>query len=155
MQCIQCGEYLCAKCYASDIHKGHDFIVLEDAFNTKEFDFKKDINEIETIFIPTYVEIRHDLENKIVKLDGEYMKLMAAVTKHGEEWHREIDSAISNLKNEINKMKAKHRKILVEHLDEIKQLESLVRENLSTLTYLGELKNVSATIKYKSRNKEF
>lgn len=155
LQCIQCGEYLCAKCYASDIHKGHDFIVLEDAFNTKEFDFKKDINEIETIFIPTYVEIRHDLENKIVKLDGEYMKLMAAVTKHGEEWHREIDSAISNLKNEINKMKAKHRKVLVDHLDEIKQLESLVRENLSTLTYLGELKNVSATIKYKSRNKEF
>lgn len=63
LQCIQCGEYLCAKCYASDIHKGHDFIVLEDAFNTKEFDFIKDINEIETIFIPTYVEIRHDLEN--------------------------------------------------------------------------------------------
>lgn len=55
-----------------------------------------------------YVEIRYDLENKIVKLDGEYMKFLMVVIKYGEEWYREIDSVISNLKNEINKMKVKY-----------------------------------------------
>lgn len=60
------------------------------------------------------------------------------------------------MKNEINEIKVSHRDILMKHLKEIKQIESMIKENLLTLKDLQRESNVVSTImEYSSRNNEF
>ncbi|XP_052679351.1 uncharacterized protein LOC128160121 [Crassostrea angulata] len=60
------------------------------------------------------------------------------------------------MKNEINEIKVSHRDILMKHLKEIKQIESMINENLSTLKDPQRESNVVSTvIEYSSRNNEF
>nr|XP_034307664.1 tripartite motif-containing protein 2-like [Crassostrea gigas] len=78
------------------------------------------------------------------------------MSKQGEEWHKEIDRSIKQMKNEINEIKVSHRDILMKHLKEIKQIESMIKKNLSTLKDLQRESNVVSTIiEYSSRNNEF
>nr|XP_034307666.1 uncharacterized protein LOC117683021 [Crassostrea gigas] len=60
------------------------------------------------------------------------------------------------MRNEIDEIKVSHRDILMKHLKEIKQIESMIKENLSTLKDLQRESNVVSTImEYSSRNNEF
>lgn len=97
----------------------------------------------------------HDLEKQIANLDKGYEKLTAEIFKHGEEWHKEIDVIITNMKTEIYKIKIKHKDILQKHLDEIKQIQSLIDQTAQTLKEIEESNEVSMTIEYKSKNSEF
>lgn len=56
---------------------------------------------MENVISPTYEEIRKTLENEITSLDGEYAKITTMISKQGEEWHKEIDGVINEMKNEI------------------------------------------------------
>lgn len=42
LQCKPCDALICVLCIASDEHKGHDFIVLEDIYKTKKECIEKD-----------------------------------------------------------------------------------------------------------------
>ncbi|XP_056001574.1 uncharacterized protein LOC130048615 [Ostrea edulis] len=59
------------------------------------------------------------------------------------------------MKNEIEEMKIKHLEILKKHLDEIKQIQSLIEQSLITLNKMEESNEVSVTMEYRSQNKEF
>jgi hypothetical protein len=59
------------------------------------------------------------------------------------------------MKNEIEEMKTKHLEILKKHLDEIKQIQSLIEQSLTALKKMEESTEVSITMEYRSRNKEF
>lgn len=48
------------------------------------------------------------------------------MSKQGEEWHKAIDMVITELKTKIIEIKVKHREILKEQLNEIKQIQSLI-----------------------------
>lgn len=61
LQCKSCDAFICVLCIASDEHKGHDFIVLEDIYKTKKECIEKDIGEIEKVIAPTYEEIKNEL----------------------------------------------------------------------------------------------
>ncbi|XP_052679375.1 uncharacterized protein LOC128160139 [Crassostrea angulata] len=156
LQCMSCNNSICAKCLILKEHKDHNVVDLEDSYNSKKENIKKDTEEIENVISPTYEEIRKSLESQIVSLDGEYGKIIIIMSKQGEEWHKEIDRAIEQMKNEINEIKVSHRGILVKHLKEIKQIETMIKENLSTLKDLQRESNVvSRIIEYSSRNNEF
>lgn len=156
LQCKSCKIFICAKCSISKEHKDHNVVDLEDSYNSKKAKIEKDTGEMENVISPTYEEIRKTLENEITSLDGEYAKITTMISKQGEEWHKEIDGVINEMKNEINEIKVYHRDILKKHLEEIKQIESLIKENLSTLKNIQrETSVVSAYIEYKSRNNEF
>lgn len=156
LQCMSCNNSICAKCSILKEHKDHNVVDLEDSYNSKKENIKKDTAEIETVISPTYEEIRKALESQIASLDGQYEKITTILSKQGEEWHKEIDRAIEQMRNEINEIKVSHRDILMKHLKEIKQIESMIKENLSTLKDLQRESNVVSTImEYKSRNNEF
>lgn len=112
LRCVQCNEYICTLCSASDKNKGHDFLVLEKLCKITKNDIKRDIKELEEVIYPTYDDIVNSLENQIANLDEEYKKLKAIVTKREEEWHRTIVSVVNKLKNKISEKKIKHSKIL-------------------------------------------
>nr|XP_022322625.1 uncharacterized protein LOC111124056 [Crassostrea virginica] len=70
------------------------------------------------------------------------------MSKQREEIHREVDNAFDQLELEIGEIKVKHLGILQKHLDEIKQLQSLMLQTLKALNEIEE--SNEKTIKSKS-----
>lgn len=156
LQCKSCDAFVCAICCISEEHKGHDFSILEDSYNSKIASVEKDTDEMLNLISPAYENIRKQLESHITGLDGEYKKLTAILSKQGEDWHKEIDGVINQMNTELNEIKANHRDILMKHLKEIERIEALLKENMSTLKALKRVSNVVSTImEYTSRNSEF
>lgn len=59
------------------------------------------------------------------------------------------------MKKEITEIKEKHRDILEKHLNEIKQIEFLIKENISTLKDLEESKDVTVIVNHRTKINEF
>jgi hypothetical protein len=147
---------VCSFCTtSSDKHRGHTFSSLSEIHNKRKADITEDSEEIENIISPTYEEMASNLETQIGNLDGVYGKFTTIVTEHGDEWHREVDKAINRMKNEIEEMKTQHQELLKKHLDEIKQIQSLIAQSLITLKKMEESNEVSVTMEYRSQNQEF
>lgn len=72
------------------------------------------------------------------------------MSRLGEEWHREIDIVIHKMKTEIDEIKMKHKDILQKHLNEIKQIQSLIKQTLLALREIETSTEVSPTIEYRS-----
>nr|XP_034305167.1 uncharacterized protein LOC109620202 isoform X3 [Crassostrea gigas] len=155
LQCRECGTFVCSSCMASDQHKGHSFVEVTDVYKIKKDIIEKDTKEYENLISPKYEKIVLDLENQLLNLDGEYEKLTTTMSKQGEQWHREIDIVINKMKTEISEIKVKHRDILQKHLDEIKQIQSLIKDTLLAIKEIKNSTELAPTIEYSSKIKEF
>ncbi|XP_022296562.2 uncharacterized protein LOC111106250 isoform X2 [Crassostrea virginica] len=154
-QCKDCNIFLCTHCFASKQHKEHEFLKLEESFSAKKNHIMKDREELEEQILPTYEEIANDLEIQISNLDDNYKKLTTAISKQREEIHREVDNAINKMEKEIGDIKMKHQGILQKHLDEIKQVQSLMQQTILALNDIEESTEVSKTIHYSSKTEKF
>ena len=154
-RCIECDIFVCSFCTASKQHRGHEYLKLEDIFNTKKQHIQNDAEELESQFMVAYEDIAIDLEKQIASLDDQYKKLTTEISKQREEIHREIDIVINQMEKEIDEIKVKHQSILQKHLDEIKQLQSFIQQSLLSLREMEESNEVSSTIQYSSKNEKF
>uniref|UniRef100_K1PNS0 Tripartite motif-containing protein 3 n=1 Tax=Magallana gigas TaxID=29159 RepID=K1PNS0_MAGGI len=77
------------------------------------------------------------------------------MSKQGEQWHKEIDIVINKMKTEISEIKDKHRDILQKHLDEFKQIQSLIKQTLLAIKEIKNSTELAQTIKYSSKIREF
>nr|XP_022299155.1 E3 ubiquitin-protein ligase TRIM71-like isoform X2 [Crassostrea virginica]XP_022299156.1 E3 ubiquitin-protein ligase TRIM71-like isoform X2 [Crassostrea virginica] len=154
-QCQDCSCFVCSHCTASLTHSGHKFLNLEELFSSSKKHIQYDREELDNNIMQEYKEIAIDLENKIANLDVEYKNLKTELSKQREEIHREVDKAIHKMENEIDEIKVKHHSILQKHLDEIKQLQSLMQQTLHALNEMEESNEVSSIIQYSSKNEEF
>eukprot|EP00105_Crassostrea_gigas_P029717 XP_011451737.1 PREDICTED: uncharacterized protein LOC105345322 [Crassostrea gigas] len=153
--CKDCRSFVCSSCMASEQHIGHRFVEVKHEFETKKEIIKKDKVELGVSISPKYEEIAFELENQLANLDEGYEKLTTEITKQGEEWHREIDIVINKMKTEINEIKLEHESILKKHLNEIKQMQSLINEILIVLGELEKSTEISTAIEYISKIKTF
>nr|XP_034305015.1 uncharacterized protein LOC117682137 [Crassostrea gigas] len=155
-QCKDCNNiFVCSSCMASEQHGRHKFVEVTEVFKKKKDDIKKDTQEFENHISPTYEEIALDLENQLANLDGGYKKITTTMSKQGEQWHREIDIVINKMKTELSEIKEKHRDILQKHLNEIKMIQFLIKETLQTIRKIEKSTEVSSTIEYSSKIREF
>nr|XP_022297157.1 uncharacterized protein LOC111106672 [Crassostrea virginica]XP_022297158.1 uncharacterized protein LOC111106672 [Crassostrea virginica] len=155
-QCKDCNSFLCSRCLASKQHnQEHEFLELEEVFSSKKEHIKGDTKELENQILPAYEDIANDLEMQIASLDDEYKKLTTEMSKQREEIHREIDNAFDQMVKEIGEIKMKHHSILQKHLDEIKQLHSIMKQTFLALNEMEESNEVSPTILYSSKIEEF
>uniref|UniRef100_K1Q1Q1 Tripartite motif-containing protein 2 n=1 Tax=Magallana gigas TaxID=29159 RepID=K1Q1Q1_MAGGI len=155
-QCKNCNDiFVCSSCTASEKHRGHIFVEVSEVYTTKKNAIADEANKLENLISPTYEEIALDLENQLANLHGGYGKLTTAMSKQGEQWHREIDIVINKMKTEISEIKVKHRDILQKHLDEIKQTQALIKQTLLAIEELKKSTEVSPTIEYSSKIREF
>nr|XP_022295771.1 uncharacterized protein LOC111105704 [Crassostrea virginica] len=154
-QCKDCNIFVCYHCLASKQHKGHMLIKLEESFSTKKKHILKDREELEERILPLFIEIANNLEIQISNLDDNYKKLTTVISKQREEIHTEVDNAINKMEKEICEIKMKHQGILQKHLDEIKQLQSLIHQTLLALNEMEESNEVSTTIYFISKTEEF
>ncbi|XP_065929366.1 uncharacterized protein [Magallana gigas] len=156
LQCKNCNDiFVCSSCTASETHKGHIFVEVSEVYTTKKNAIADEANKLENLISPTYEEIALDLENQLANLDGGYEKLTTAMSKQGEQWHREIDIVVNKMKTEISEIKVKHRDILQKHLDEIKQKQALIKQTLLATEEIKKSTEVSPTIEYSSKIREF
>ncbi|XP_019924222.3 uncharacterized protein [Magallana gigas] len=154
--CKNCANsYMCSSCTASEQHRGHVFVEVSHAYKTQQEIVKIDKEELENSFSPMYEKIARDLENQLANLDGGYEKITTTMSKQGELLHREIDIVINKMKTEISEIKVKHRDTLQKHLDEIKQIQTLIKVTFLTLRDLEKSNEVSSTIEYSSKIREF
>ncbi|XP_011430067.3 tripartite motif-containing protein 2 [Magallana gigas] len=156
LQCKDCNNIsICSFCTASEQHRGHIFVQISTVYKAQKETIKKDAEELVNTLSPTYEEIARDLENQLANLDGGYEKLTSAMSKQEEQWHREIDIVINKMKTEISEIKVKHRDILQKHLNEIKQIQSLIEQTLRAINEIEKSTEVSPTIAYSSKIREF
>ncbi|XP_062620275.1 heat shock 70 kDa protein 12A-like [Saccostrea cucullata] len=152
--CETCTTSVCSLCAISDTHRGHIVSSLSDLFYSKRKVIGKDALELENSISPTYAEIANEIETQIANLDGKYGNLTTTLIKCGEEWHREVDVIVEKLRIEIENGKTKHESILKEHLNKIKQIQSLIEQTLLNLRQIEDSNDVSLTMEYISRTKK-
>ncbi|XP_065929426.1 tripartite motif-containing protein 2 isoform X2 [Magallana gigas] len=156
LQCKNCNDiFVCSSCTASEQHMGHIFVDVSTVYKAKKDNIEKDTEEIVKTISPTYEEIASDLESQLANLDGGYEKITTAMSKQGEQWHREIDIVVNKMKTEISEIKVKHRDLLQKHLDEIKQIQAIIKQTLLTIEELKKSTEVFPTIEYSSKIREF
>eukprot|EP00105_Crassostrea_gigas_P019803 XP_011438414.1 PREDICTED: uncharacterized protein LOC105335965 [Crassostrea gigas] len=154
-QCKDCDILVCSLCGLTDKHRSHKLEEVSNVCKSKKQKIDNDAKDLENIISPMYEEVVVDLENQIANLDGGYEKLTTAISEHGAEWHKQIDIVINKMKTEICEMKLKHRDILQKQLDEIKQIQSHIKQTLLVIEEIKESTQVSAIIKHSCKNSEF
>ncbi|XP_034315582.2 tripartite motif-containing protein 3-like [Magallana gigas] len=155
-QCKNCDNiFVCSSCTASEQHRGHIFVEVLEVYKSKKEVIEKDTENLQNLITPKYDEIALDLEKQLASLEGGYEKLTSAMSKQGEQWHREIDIVINKMKTKIGEIKEKHRDILQKHLEEINQIQSLINKTLLAMSEIKESREVTPTIEYSSKISEF
>lgn len=154
-QCKNCTIFVCSFCIASKQHKEQDFIELTEVYETKKENIVKDTCELENVLTPTYCEIALDLETQIANLDVLYENIATTILEHGKKWHKEIEMLISKLNTEINSMKSNHRVILQNNLKDIKEKQSLIRQNVESLKKITKSNEILQIIEYNCESKDF
>ncbi|XP_062605498.1 uncharacterized protein LOC134267291 [Saccostrea cucullata] len=155
LYCKECDLPVCSFCLTSNFHKGHTLLNLLEIMKTKQKAIQKDVDELSNSVCPKYEEIFAEIQREKSNLEKQYKKLTTAVTKHGEDWHKELNIIVNKQKNEIDEMKTKHLAILNKQENEIKRLISEVKQCILDLKKTMDSNDVSQTSAYKSRNAEF
>jgi hypothetical protein len=91
---------------------------------------KSDLSE--TIY-PAYQDIVSDVQNRMSQLEKECGDLSTFITKHGEDWHREIDKLVHKLKAEVEEMKTTQLHTLQKQLDEVNKKISEINDDIHSM----------------------
>lgn len=140
--CIQCDAPLCSECILEGLDK-------------KKVDINRDLQEFRASIYPKYQSIAESFFNQIEYLHENCEKILTALDKVGEDWHREIDCIINELKTDSIKMKSKHLDSFREKGNEINDNISEIKQIITNLKELLSSHDVSIVAAYKSRNSEF
>ncbi|XP_062621787.1 uncharacterized protein LOC134283342 [Saccostrea cucullata] len=133
MYCKQCDIPVCLSCLASKQHLGHELSKILQVVGEKNDMITKERNELNDTIFPTYQDIASDVKNRMSQLEKEYGYLSTAITKHGEDWHREIDKLVKKLKAEVVEMKNTQLQTLQKHLDEINKTMSIIKYEINSM----------------------
>ncbi|XP_062621763.1 uncharacterized protein LOC134283323 [Saccostrea cucullata] len=133
MYCKQCDIPVCLSCLASKQHLGHELSKILQVLGEKKDKITEERNELNDTIYPTYQYIASDVQNRMSQLEKEYGDLSTVITKHGEDWHREIDTLVKKLKVEICEIKNTQLQTLQKHLDEINKTISDIKEEINSI----------------------
>ncbi|XP_062618136.1 E3 ubiquitin-protein ligase TRIM71-like [Saccostrea cucullata] len=144
MFCTQCDVPICTICLASDQHLGHKLARVLEIRDKKRDELVKKQTELKEKIYPNYQDIASDVQIRMSQLEKEYGDLSTAITKHGEDWHREIDKLVQKLKAEVDEMKNTQLQTLQKHLDEINKTISDIKDEINSVDSVLESTDISS-----------
>ncbi|XP_048763194.2 uncharacterized protein LOC125671478 [Ostrea edulis] len=143
MYCNQCHISVCSTCLASSQHLGHELSKILQVLGEKKEKINKEKNELNETIYPTYQDILSDIQNRMSWLEKKYGDLSTAITKHGEDWHREIDKLVQKLKSEVEEMKTTQLHTLQKHLDEVNKKISEINDEINSMDVALDSNDIS------------
>ncbi|XP_062586508.1 uncharacterized protein LOC134248102 [Saccostrea cucullata] len=155
LYCEKCDIHVCSTCISSDKHHEHKLVEILKKPNFIKEILNNDLKELEKRILPTYEEIASNLNSQKPSFEEHYEKLTTAVTKQGEDCHREINIIVNKQKSEIDEMKTEHLATLNKQENEVKKIIYDVKQCIHDLKKLLDSNDVSLASAYKSRNAEF
>nr|XP_034306827.1 tripartite motif-containing protein 40 [Crassostrea gigas] len=155
LHCGQCDISVCVLCVSSEEHWSHKFVDMMKELDNRKKVLEIDLRELEKSIYPKYLEIASNISLQKADLEENSDKLKTPFNKHGEDWHREIDTMIKKLKSDLDEMDSKQLSVLAKHEDEITRTISEIKQSIANLKMLLDSRDVSRVSDYKSRNTEF
>lgn len=155
LHCEQCDFPVCVQCVSSQKHKIHDVVDIAKFFERRNKALRADLEELGKFIYPCYQEIASSFLVQRANLKRNSEKLISAINDREEDWRREIDNIIKELKSGIVKTESEHIVFLQKQEDEINRSISEMSQTIGDLKKLKDSNDVSLLCKYKSRNAEF
>ncbi|XP_062580298.1 tripartite motif-containing protein 55-like [Saccostrea cucullata] len=146
MYCNECDDPACNACLRTDQHLGHEFLQISHVLDEKKKKIIKEQTELKETIYPKYQNIASDVQNKMSQLEKDHADLSTAITKHGEDWHRNIEKIVKKLKNQVDEIKNKQRQTLQNHMDEISKTISEIKDEISSMERLINYMDITKLI---------
>ncbi|XP_065945358.1 E3 ubiquitin-protein ligase TRIM71-like [Magallana gigas] len=152
MYCTHCDTPICSACVASDKHTGHKISQLLEKCDIIKKNIQKDNEELQSKLVPLYQKMLHDLEIRIREVEEKSEEASKLINQQGDKWHKEIDTIVSQLKTQLEKIKERGVKNLkvnkVKMEINLSKISSVLQSNEETL----ESNDLRTAIEYKSQN---
>lgn len=155
LHCKECNFPICVQCVASGKHFGHVKDDILKFVKTKKKFIKRDLQELEKSIHPKYQNIALEIQIKKEDLNKNSQTFIKAITKHGDDWHKEINEIIETLKCDFNEMGSIQLDAISKQEDEIRSTISAITQCISDLKELLDSKDVRHVSDYISRIAEF
>lgn len=155
LYCEGCDIPICLECVSSGKHLGHKQTSISNKLETKKNELQKDLHELQNSIYPTYEKFASNIPVQIANLKENSKNLTAAIDKHGENMHREINTAIEELKSDLDDFDTKNLAVLNKQEEEIKSSISEINQIIDQLKELQNCNDFRRVSAYKSRNVEF
>lgn len=114
-----------------------------------------ELQELENFIYPKYQEIASYNTNQKTNMNENSKKVTSAINKHGEDLHREIDTAVKKLKSELINKNSIHLDVLNKQEEEIYHTISEISRIIIDLKKQLISNDVIIVSAYRSRNAEF
>lgn len=137
------------------MHRGHDLVHILKGFESKKELLRRDLQELKNYIYPSYCEIESSIEAQKADQSKNSQKLITALQKQGEIWHKEIDNVIQELSSRLNEMDSKHLGELNKQGNDIMRSISDIKHIIGDLNKVLDSNDASLFFAYKSKNSEF
>lgn len=154
LYCEQCEIPICTDCVPTGFHQGHKTIDIMKTYQSQKETILKDLKELE-IFLPRYQEIAYDIPVQKADVYRNSQELTTAISKRGDDWHKQIDAIIRRKKLEINEIEIKCLAVLHKQEYEITNMISKITHCILDLNIILDSNDFCLALAYKSKNEKF
>lgn len=155
LHCDQCGSPICALCVSSDKHEKHKKVEIWKKIEKKKEDLHKDLQELEQSILPKYIAFELDISEQKANIKKHFKQLKSDIDKHGEKWHKQINTIIKTYKSYIDEMKSTNNAVLEKQKGEIAYRISEIKQRIIDHKRLLDSFDFCSVSEYRSRNAEF
>ncbi|XP_052711588.1 uncharacterized protein LOC128185919 [Crassostrea angulata] len=155
LHCEQCCIPICALCVSFKDHKGHEIVDIMKTLDNKKEALNRELQELEKSIYPKYQEIASTILVQKANLNKNSHDLTTAISKHGEDLHRNINIATRKLISDMDKMATAQLAVLKKQEEEIKCSISEIKQSITELKKLLNSDDASLIAAYKSRIAKF